>query len=145
MNEWAGEDWIADLCQSNSDFDSDKIIAKDDCKPADKDKDFANVSQISELVMLPDGNCLPVFELQAAVVPLDDSDMPVAEWEEIAMQSEDIMRDISTLADGGHRKMSSNSTPSTPPSSAVLASSPLTPPPSTQPSQAAQHTTYVNP
>ncbi|KAF8440227.1 hypothetical protein L210DRAFT_977270 [Boletus edulis BED1] len=105
--------------------------------------------------MLQDGNCLSMLELAAVVVSNSDSDnfdMPNVEWEEIAMQSEDILQAISTLGISGpeSKNLSGDSklTPSTPPLCSVIqlasfTDSPLTPLPSTQ-LQAAQSLTHVN-
>ncbi|KAG6373981.1 hypothetical protein JVT61DRAFT_4611 [Boletus reticuloceps] len=88
VDEWAGEDWIADLCQSE-----DEIKRTDDDwdEPVEnEDLDIVNVPYLSELVMLPDGHCLPALELPAVVVSDSESDnfnMPDVELEEIAMQS----------------------------------------------------------
>ncbi|KAF8436862.1 hypothetical protein L210DRAFT_3647686 [Boletus edulis BED1] len=154
VDKWAGEDWIADLCQSK---DEVKITDKNWDEPVEsEDLDVANVPHLSELVMLLDDNCLLMLKLAAVVVSNSESNkfnMPDVEWEEIAMQIEDILQAISALDISGLESKNlsgdSESTPSTPPLCLViqLASfmdSPLTTPlPSTQ-LQAVQPLMHVN-
>ncbi|KAG6369384.1 hypothetical protein JVT61DRAFT_14913 [Boletus reticuloceps] len=140
VDEWTGEDWVADLCQSDNvdmvDSDDDNSDVPDSPVSEDGAKgetSKSNPANLFELVLLDNGNCLPALELEAVVVESNVGDMSGVEWQEMAMESKDIVPHLHPFAIRAEKQASDSLVLSTLMSAPVIDGSPLTPLPSTPP------------